>query len=53
MEDIKVPVFISDTMKTIAHKVRILAGFSAGDEEKLEEVIKLQIIPALEQFGLQ
>lgn len=51
-EDIKVPVFQSDTMKTITHKVKVLMGLEGAEEGKLEEILKQQILPCLREIGM-
>ena len=50
--DVKIPVFNSDNMKSITLKVRQMAGLMDADESKLEEILRLQILPALHEFGL-
>lgn len=52
-EDIKVPVFSTDNMKTITHKVKVLMGLENAQDAKLEQILKLQILPTLQEIGME
>lgn len=53
-QSVKVPVFKNDNLKSITEKVRgMLELENEGGSKKLERILKLQILPALKQMGLQ
>ena len=50
-EPAKIPVFSNDTMATITEKVASLAQVEQNSAQKLEKILKMQILPALKQMG--
>lgn len=52
-DSVKVPVFSSDNMKSITEKVRSMMELDRQEgTAKLEKILKMQILPALKQMGL-
>jgi hypothetical protein len=50
----KIPVFAQDSMKSITAKVRAMLELDPlGDPRKLEKILKVQILPALQQMGIR
>lgn len=52
-EPAKIPVFSNDTMATITEKVASLAQVGQDSSQKLEKILKMQILPALKQMGIR
>jgi hypothetical protein len=53
-DSVKVPVFSNDNMKSITEKVRTMMELDRQEgSAKLEKILKMQILPALKQMGLE
>ena len=52
-ESVKVPVFQRDDMSSITAKVRSMMGLEGQEgSSKLESILKMQIMPALQEMRL-
>ena len=52
-ESVKVPVFQRDDMSSITAKIRSMMGLEGQEgSSKLENILKMQIMPALQEMRL-